>query len=67
MGPISKTCEACSQTFECGQYRCWCGHLGVTELQMDWIEREFKDCLCPVCLRKVISGVLGPGRAPGAQ
>ena len=52
-GPVNKTCEACGRGFECGQYGCWCGKIGVTEQQMDWIAARFEDCLCPACLEKV--------------
>lgn len=57
-GPVAKTCEHCKQTFECGQYGCWCGKLGITEEQMDWIVARFEDCLCPVCLNKATTGGL---------
>jgi hypothetical protein len=57
-GPINKTCENCGQTFECGGYQCWCGGLGITEQQMDWIAQRFQDCLCPSCLKKVGTGEL---------
>lgn len=55
-GPVTKTCEACGRTFECGQWGCWCGQVGVTECQMDWIAARFQDCLCPDCLKKVSAG-----------
>ncbi|CAI4034018.1 hypothetical protein DNFV4_04460 [Nitrospira tepida] len=55
-GPVTKTCEACGRTFECGQWGCWCGQVGVTERQMDWIAARFQDCLCPDCLKKVSAG-----------
>lgn len=58
-GPIQKACAQCRQTFECGQYGCWCGSVGITEQQMDWIEERFADCLCPVCLGKVAAGGVG--------
>ncbi len=57
-GPVTKTCEHCAQTFECGQYGCWCGQLGITEQQMDWIAARFQDCLCPACLKLVSTGAL---------
>jgi hypothetical protein len=57
-GPVSKTCERCKQIFECGQYGCWCGQVGITEQQMDWIAARFHDCLCPVCLKMVSTGAL---------
>ena len=59
-GPVTKTCEACGVAFSCGGYQCWCGKVGVTESQMDWIAARYKDCLCPVCLGKVVTGELGP-------
>lgn len=57
---MDKTCENCGQTFECGGYQCWCGKMGITERQMDWIAARFRDCLCPNCLRKVGTEELGP-------
>ena len=59
-GPVSKVCEGCRQVFICGQYGCWCAQVGITEQQMDWIEKSFHDCLCPLCLQKVISDEMGP-------
>jgi len=61
-GPINKICERCHQTFECGQYGCWCGKIGVTEQQMDWIAARFEDCLCQACLEKVCTDEFGPSR-----
>jgi hypothetical protein len=55
-GPVTKTCEQCKQTFECGGYQCWCGKVGITEQQMDWITARFQDCLCPACLKMVSTG-----------
>jgi hypothetical protein len=58
-GPVQKVCERCQQAFECGQYGCWCGKVGVTEQQMDWISARFEDCLCPDCLSRVTRGETG--------
>lgn len=58
-GPVRKVCEVCRQLFECGQYGCWCGQIGITEQQMDWISARFEDCLCPDCLSRVIRGETG--------
>ncbi|MGH7180430.1 MAG: cysteine-rich CWC family protein [Nitrospiraceae bacterium] len=55
---MNKTCENCGQTFACGGYQCWCGGLGITEQQMDWIAERFQDCLCPACLKMVSTGEL---------
>ena len=59
-GPVEKVCEHCRQPFQCVGYQCWCGTLGITEQQMDWIAARFKDCLCQICLGKVATGELGP-------
>lgn len=64
-GPVSKVCESCGQRFECGQYGCWCGKMGITEAQMSWIEAHFQDCLCPKCLQRVVAGDSSP--AAGRQ
>ena len=58
-GPVTKTCENCRQAFECGGYQCWCGKVGITEPQMDWIAAQFQDCLCQTCLTKVGAGDRG--------
>lgn len=63
-GSIEKVCECCGRSFECGQYGCWCGTIGITERQMDWIEQSFSDCLCPDCLTKVVNGEAGPASGP---
>ncbi len=66
-GPVTKTCENCRQEFECGGYQCWCGKVGITEQQMDWIASRFQDCLCPICLEKVGAGDVGlVSRKPSA-
>ncbi|OQW65224.1 MAG: hypothetical protein BVN29_09375 [Nitrospira sp. ST-bin5] len=57
-GPVTKTCEACGVAFSCGGYQCWCGKVGITESQMDWIAARFQDCLCPACLDQVSKGTL---------
>jgi len=66
-GPVSKVCECCKESFVCGQYGCWCARAGITEAQMAWIEKSFQDCLCPLCLQKVVDGALGPSRAATPQ
>jgi Cysteine-rich CWC len=59
-GPVSKVCEGCQAAFTCGQYGCWCAQVVMTEQQMAWIEQSFHDCLCQLCLQKVVDGTLGP-------
>lgn len=57
-GPVQKTCEGCGHIFECGGYQCWCGKIGITEPQMDWIAARYKDCLCFLCLERIATGEL---------
>ncbi|MBS0152666.1 MAG: cysteine-rich CWC family protein [Nitrospira sp.] len=66
-GPVQKTCEACGNPFQCEGYQCWCGKLGITEQQMDWIAARYQDCLCPVCLGKIATGERGPQSLPEGQ
>lgn len=66
-GPVSKVCEACKQAFTCGQYGCWCTQVGISDRHMVWIEQSFQDCLCPLCLQKVVDGKLGPLAAETPQ
>lgn len=63
-GTVQKTCESCGQVFECRGYQCWCGKVGITDPQMDWIAARYKDCLCSNCLRKIVTGELGPQPDP---
>ena len=57
-GPVTKICECCRQSFTCGGFQCWCGSVGITEDQMDWIAARFQDCLCPACLQQVANGTV---------
>jgi hypothetical protein len=45
-----KTCERCHKSFSCGAGStgspCWC-----TELPAVSVPKNFKDCLCPDCLK----------------
>jgi hypothetical protein len=66
-GPVQKICGHCSQAFQCGGYQCWCGSLGITVQQMDWIAGQYEDCLCKICLEKVATGNLGPQMLPPIQ
>jgi hypothetical protein len=59
-GSVQKICEQCRQTFQCVGYQCWCGRLGITETQMDWIAARYRDCLCQACLEKIAAGNSGP-------
>jgi len=65
--PVEKRCESCGESFECGQYPCWCPDIAITDHQYDWIAARYSDCLCSACLNKVAtSGIGGPPPAEGA-
>lgn len=66
-GPVEKACEHCGQTFTCGGYQCWCGKIGVTEEQMDWIAVRFEDCLCTDCLGKIARGEIVMAKPPAVS
>jgi hypothetical protein len=63
-GSVQKVCENCGHVFECVGYQCWCGKLGITDAQMDWIAVRFRDCLCVVCLEKIASRDVGLPSVP---
>ncbi|WP_172834404.1 cysteine-rich CWC family protein [Nitrospira japonica] len=65
-GPVWKICERCGRSFECGQYGCWCGQMGITDRQMVRIERAFTDCLCRECLTNVVAGEEGSVSDPSS-
>lgn len=52
-----QTCESCDNEFGCGAKtgNCWCFHLNVDEDALARIKEEFKNCLCPDCLRNMNS------------
>ncbi len=60
---VDKTCEACGQAFTCVGYQCWCGAVGITDRQMDWIAARYRDCVCPACLKQIADGEWGPEQA----
>lgn len=51
-----KTCERCQNTFGCGaqnpgpETKCWCMDLPNAK-----VPAQFKDCLCPDCLKLFIT------------
>ena len=66
-GPVKRPARTAGKCFECGGYQCWCGKMVITQQQMDWIEKSFHDCLCPLCLQQVVEGRLGPASVTKPQ
>jgi hypothetical protein len=50
-----KTCESCGISFTCGGEKCWCASVRVNPEKVREIRMRFSDCLCPDCLRKLVS------------
>lgn len=50
----TKTCEACGKEFSCGasSERCWCFEIDLSKETLAILQEDFKNCLCPDCLRK---------------
>jgi len=48
----SNKCPKCGASFYCStSSKCWCYEYDVPTEQMEKIEEEFQDCLCPKCLK----------------
>jgi len=46
-----KTCSRCGAAFQCrSDGHCWCVNLRLSPATLQWLERNFGDCLCPTCL-----------------
>ncbi len=52
-------CPSCQNSFECrvgNIAQCQCFGIELTELQKEWIQNQFDDCLCAACLLKIQEG-----------
>lgn len=48
-----KKCPRCNKLFTChGDNDCWCEHHQVHKKNMLFIMENYKDCICPDCLKK---------------
>lgn len=46
-------CPKCGKQFHCSSSsKCWCFEYEVPADKMEWIQENFKGCLCPECLRE---------------
>lgn len=46
----TKTCERCGESFACRMGGCWCESVKLGPGTLQWLQRNFTDCLCPNCL-----------------
>jgi hypothetical protein len=46
-------CEACGEPFACelSLSGCWCRTIALTDAARAQIRAQFKNCLCPACLK----------------
>jgi cysteine-rich CWC protein len=53
------SCERCGARFGCGAADgdCWCARVPVSETVRGELARDYRDCLCPTCLRDLASDV----------
>lgn len=50
-----KTCPNCNRNFECNHSaNCWCSSILIQEDILNFLKRNFNDCLCEKCLHKLI-------------
>jgi len=52
-----KICPACQQTFECNEeniFECQCYQIQLNTQQKAMIANQYTDCLCSLCLNKLI-------------
>ncbi|WP_454061196.1 cysteine-rich CWC family protein [Candidatus Nitrospira salsa] len=57
-----KSCSQCGEMFGCTSgHGCWCQDVSLTKEQLQWIEAQYDNCLCPGCLTSM-SKELNPGR-----
>lgn len=53
---MEKTCPLCGEKFICNSDKiaeCQCTKIELSPQQKESIKQQFKDCLCPNCLRKL--------------
>jgi hypothetical protein len=63
------SCERCGERFGCGVVDgdCWCVRVPVSEAERGELAREYRDCLCPTCLRELASGAVAAGQPTQAE
>jgi hypothetical protein len=48
-----KKCPKCRKSFICyGERDCWCEKVRIHKKEMMEILQNYKDCLCPECLKE---------------
>lgn len=56
----NKQCSKCGEEFLCGALakHCWCKNYTLSKNTLKKLQLEYKDCLCPECLKKMDSANL---------
>ena len=50
-----KWCQSCGRMFGCCAGGCWCDDVPLTDAVRAELCERYEDCLCPTCLRNVVS------------
>ncbi|NMB71692.1 MAG: hypothetical protein GYA22_06050 [Bacteroidales bacterium] len=50
---VLKRCPSCGKFFSCfPEGDCWCEEYKIHRKEMIQLTQEFRDCICPDCLKK---------------
>lgn len=59
-----KRCPKCGAAFDCGGlFGCWCRDVKLDRAQLDTLEKNYVDCLCPACLKRIADAPAVTARA----
>lgn len=49
-----KKCSKCKVVFRCGNEAagCWCEQFYIDMKVLEYLKKEYLDCLCPICLKE---------------
>ena len=57
-----KICPKCGEVFTCGAQDstgCWCMSVNLSDAHRAELEAQYDGCLCPACLKTLITPVEG--------
>jgi hypothetical protein len=58
----TKVCESCGKDFSCGakSETCWCFEIDLSKATLANLQKDFRNCLCPDCLKPEDKDVYSP-------
>lgn len=54
--PVQKICPRCKSEFLCQHEnisQCACSKISINKKEMEFIKKQYKDCLCVKCLQEL--------------